>query len=145
MRSNFYESDTDLLMESKCFKNNNNNRDSVNAFVSSDHELPNPNLSNNVSNGFLCQSLETVPPYNGIQSNYVGRKQVESDWHSPTMVNPTVCDHAPDQDMESTDHEESSTWRFQNSHKEINSNTMSESRSIDARLQNQSLEDNGGL
>ena len=146
MRSNFYEADAHLQMESKCFKNNNNSRDSENAFVSNEHEIPNPNLSNNIntSNGFLCQSLETIPPYHGIQSNYVGRKQVESDWHSPTMVNPTVCDHAPDQDMECTDHEASLNWKFQNSHKEINSNTMSETRSIDARLQNQSLQDNGG-
>jgi len=49
-----------------------------------------------------------------------------------------------DQDMECTDHEASLNWKFQNSHKEINSNTMSETRSIDARLQNQSLQDNGG-
>ena len=147
MRSNFYEANAPFQLGSKGFKNNNNNRDSDNAFVSNDHELSNPTLSNNdnTSNGFLCQSLETIPPYHGIQSNYVGRKQMESDWHSPTMVNPTVCDHAPDQDMVSSDREESLTWKFHNSHTEINSNNMSESGCNEVRLQNQDCQENGGL
>jgi hypothetical protein len=61
------------------------------------------------------------------------------------MVNPTVCDHAPDQDMESTDREESLTWKFQNPHTEINSNNMSESGCNEGRLQNQDFQENEGL